>query len=105
MFMPLFRGLEPAATRTMMHDVITLQRQLVASWAKGGETTLKAGFAAQHAVLAAGVSFIEAAIAARKPANEQLLDVVRQQQKALLGAWQTSAKIIEERLPTTPDAE
>jgi hypothetical protein len=86
----------------MLADLLKLQRQLFVSWTRGAEATLKAGFEAHNATFSAAISCIDAINAAQKPATEQWQGVLRQQQKAVLNAWESHVRSVETVLTRAP---
>jgi hypothetical protein len=102
----LFSGTDPTVTarRSFMTEGPNLTRQLLAASTKGGTASLKAGFEMQNAVLAAGISAIDAFFGASTPALHQWQTVAREQQKVLLDAWESGTKAFEEMMPTPPEA-
>jgi hypothetical protein len=89
----------------MLADALRLQRQLFFPWTRGTEATLKAGFEAQNAAITASITCIAAVNAAHKHAAEQWQGALHQQQKAVLGAWETGTRTVESMLsgPATAD--
>jgi hypothetical protein len=102
----LFGGDDPAvaARRSFMSEGQTLNRQLLAASSKGGTATLKATFEMQNAMLAAGISVIDAFFGASTPALHQWQTAAREQQKVMLEAWESGTKAVQEMMPTTPEA-
>src|SRR5690349_7281122 len=79
-------------TRHSVAQGADVNHKLFEVWSAGAETTLKATFDLQNAMLNAGLSFLDNTSAGGRRALQEWIGVVHETQAHTLEAWQASMK-------------
>jgi hypothetical protein len=74
--------------RTYLDESIEANRKLFNAYAQGLEAAIKGGFEVQNAVLAAGMSFLDASANSSRNVAQQWTARAREAQQATLDKWQ-----------------
>jgi hypothetical protein len=74
--------------RTYLDESIEANRKLFNAYAQGLEAAIKGGFEVQNAVLAAGMSFLDASTNSSRNVAQQWTERAREAQQATLDKWQ-----------------
>jgi hypothetical protein len=87
------QGAQDAArtTRAYLAESTEANRKLFNAYAQGVEAALKGSVEVQNAVLAAGMSFLDASTNSSRNVVQQWTEAARQAQQATLEVWQASA--------------
>jgi hypothetical protein len=78
-------------TRAYLAESTEANHKLFNAYAQGIEAALKGGFEVQNAMLAAGMSFLDAGTNSSRNVVQQWTEAAREAQQATLEAWQASA--------------
>src|ERR687885_2511674 len=78
-------------TRAYLAESTEANRKLFHAYAQGLEAALKGGFEVQNAVLAGGMSFLDASTNSSRNVVQQWTEAAHQAQQATLEVWQASA--------------
>jgi hypothetical protein len=89
-----------ASTRSFVTDLISVNRDMVTSMTSGWEAGLKAGFQMQTAAVAAVLPMIETSYTVNETLFETWQSLVQKQQEAMLGAFESSAKLVPKLAPS-----
>jgi hypothetical protein len=92
-------------TRAYLEESTEANRKLFNAYAQGVEAALKGGFEVQNAVLAAGMSFLDASTNSSRNVVQQWTEVTRQAQQATLEAWQASVGAGDKMLGSAASGE
>jgi hypothetical protein len=92
-------------TRAYLEESTEANRKLFNAYAQGVEAALKGGFEVQNAVLAAGMSFLDASTNSSRNVVQQWTEVTRQAQQATLEAWQASVGAGDKMLASAASGE
>jgi hypothetical protein len=92
-------------TRAYLEESTEANRKLFNAYAQGVEAALKGGFEVQNAVLAAGMSFLDASSNSSRNVVQQWTEVTRQAQQATLEAWQASVGAGDKMLASAASGE
>ena len=76
-------------TRTYLAESTEANRKLFQAYARGVEAAIKGSFEVQNAVLAAGMSVLDASTNSSRNVVQQWTEVARQAQQATLEMWQS----------------
>ena len=74
--------------RTYLEQSIEANHKLFNAYAQGVEAAIKGGFDVQNAVLASGMSFLDASANSSRNVAQQWTERAREAQQALLDKWQ-----------------
>src|SRR5919108_4565741 len=74
--------------RTYLEGTIEANRKLFNAYAQGIEAAIRGSFEVQNAVLAAGMSFLDASTNSSRNVVQQWTEAAREAQQATLEAWQ-----------------
>jgi hypothetical protein len=92
-------------TRAYLEESTEANRKLFNAYAQGVEAALKGGFEVQNAVLAAGMSFLDASTNSSRNVVQQWTEIARQAQQATLEAWQASVGAGDKMLASAASGE
>ena len=92
-------------TRAYMAESTEANRKLFHAYAQGVEAALKGSVEVQNAVLAAGMSFLDASTNSSRNVVQQWTEAARQAQQATLEVWQASAGAGERLLASAASGE
>jgi len=84
-----------ANSRSVVSDVIAVNRQLLHTWSTGLEATFKAGFEVQSAFFAATPPILESGFSATKSLVEAWKGVADQQHAGILKGWQRTTQVFD----------
>ena len=92
-------------TRTYLAESTEANRKLFNAYARGVEAAIKGSFEVQNALMAAGMSFLDASTNSSRNVVQQWTEAARQAQQATLEVWQASAGAGERLLASTASGE
>jgi hypothetical protein len=92
-------------TRAYLEESTEANRKLFNAYAQGVEAAIKGGFEVQNAVLAAGMSFLDASTNSSRNVVQQWTEVTREAQQAALEAWQASVGAGDKMLASAASGE
>jgi hypothetical protein len=78
-------------TRAYLEESTEGNRKLFNAYAQGVEAAIKGSFEVQNALMAAGLSFLDASTNSSRDVVQQWTEATRQAQQATLEVWQASA--------------
>ena len=78
-------------TRTYLKESTEGNRKLFTAYARGVEAAIKGCFEVQNALMAAGLSFLDASTNSGRNVVQQWTEAARQAQQVTLEVWQASA--------------
>ena len=92
-------------TRAYLEESIEANRKLVNAYAQGVEAAIKGSFEAQNALMAAGMSFLDASTNSSRDVVQQWTEAALQAQQATLEVWQASVGAGDRLLASTASGE
>src|SRR5919201_1600266 len=92
-------------TRAYMVESAEANRKLFTAYARGVEAALKGSFEVQNALMAAGMSFLDASTNSSRNVVQQWTEATQQAQQATLEVWQASAGAGDRLLAGTASGE
>jgi hypothetical protein len=92
-------------TRTYLEESTEANLKLFQACAQGVEAALKGGFEVQNAVLAAGMSFLDASANSSHNVVQQWTGLAREAQQATLDKWQAVAGVGDRILASAASGE
>jgi hypothetical protein len=92
-------------TRAYMAESTEANRKLFHAYAQGVEAALKGSVEVQNAVLAAGMSFLDASANSSRNVVQQWTEAARQAQQATLEVWQASVGAGDKLLASVSSGE
>jgi hypothetical protein len=93
------------ATRPYLAESTEANRKLFQAYAQGVEAALKGGIEVQNAVLAGGVSFLDASANSSRNVLQQWTEIAREAQQATLDLWQAGVGAGDKMLGTAASGE
>src|SRR5919198_1637113 len=92
-------------TRAYMEESIEGNRKLFNAYARGVEAAIKGSFEVQNALMAAGLSFLDASTNSSRDVVQQWTEATRQAQQAELEVWQAGLSAGDRLLASTSSGE
>ena len=92
-------------TRAYMVESTEANRKLFNAYARGVEAAIKGSFEAQNALMAAGMSFLDASTNSSRDVVQQWTEAALQAQQATLEVWQASVGAGDRLLASTASGE
>jgi hypothetical protein len=92
-------------TRAYMVESTEANRKLFNAYARGVEAAIKGSFEVQNALMAAGMSFLDASTNSSRNVVQQWTEATQQAQQATLEVWQASAGAGDRLLASTASGE
>jgi hypothetical protein len=92
-------------TRAYMAESSEGNRKLFNAYARGVEAAIKGSFEVQNALMAAGMSFLDASTNSSRDVVQQWTEAAQQAQQATLEVWQASVGAGDRLLASTASGE
>ena len=92
-------------TQAYLQESTEANRKLFNAYAQGVEAAIKGGFEVQNAVLAAGLSFLDASANSSRNVVQQWTEIAREAQQATLEAWQAGVGAGDKMLASAASGE